>query len=190
MYYPKLIGSKCYLSVVNPEDYKRYTTWVNDLEVTVGLAISHKVITELVEKEILEKLSTSEYNFAVIDKKTNSVIGNVGIPHLDLINQCAEVGIFIGDKNYWNNGYGSEALNLLLDFGFNILNLYNIRLSVFEFNQHALACYQKIGFKEAGRIRGGRNIAGRRYDLIYMDMVAEEYQSTYIKEIIQRKLKG
>lgn len=73
MYYPKLIGTKCYLSVVNPEDYKRYTTWVNDLEVIVGLGLAHRVMTESVEKEILEKLSKSEYNFSIIDKKTEVV---------------------------------------------------------------------------------------------------------------------
>lgn len=189
MYYPKLIGTKCYLSVVNPEDYKRYTTWVNDLEVIVGLGLAHRVMTESVEKEILEKLSKSEYNFSIIDKKTHVVIGNVGMPHLDFINQCAEVGIFIGDKNYWHNGYGQEALNLILDFGFNILNLYNIRLGVFEFNKQALSCYQKIGFKEVGRIRGARKIAGKRYDLIYMDMIAREYESIYVKSIIEKKLK-
>lgn len=187
MYYPKLIGEKCYLSVVNPEDYPLYTTWVNDLEVTLGLGITSKQITQLVEREILEQLSKSNYNFAVVDKQTHQVIGNAGFPRLDQINQNGEVGIFIGDKSYWGNGYGGEALKLMLDFGFNILNLYNIRLSVFEFNQAAICCYQKIGFKEAGRIRGARMIGGNRYDLIYMDMIASEYESIYIKQMIAKK---
>lgn len=187
MYYPKMIGEKCYLSVINPEDYERYTSWVNDMEVAVGVGMAHKLITQTAEKEILERLATSEYNFAIIDKMTDQVIGNVGVNQLDFINQCAEVGIFIGDKAYWSNGYGREALSLLLDFGFNILNLYNIRLGVFGFNQAAISCYQKLGFKEAGRIRGARKIAGTRYDLIYMDMIASEYESIYVGEIIKHK---
>lgn len=187
MYYPKLVGTKCYLSVVNPEDYPLYTTWVNDLEVALGLGLAPKQITQLAEREILEQLSKSEYNFAIVDKETHKVIGNAGLPRFDQINQNGEVGIFIGDKSYWGNGYGGEALSLMLDFGFNILNLYNIRLSVFEFNEPAIRCYEKIGFKEAGRIRGARMMGGRRYDQIYMDMIASEYESIYVKQVLMQK---
>ena len=62
---------------------------------------------------------------------------------MDYINRVGEVGIFIGNKNYWNGGYGYEALSLLLDFGFNILNLNNINLRVYSYNNHAINCYKK-----------------------------------------------
>jgi RimJ/RimL family protein N-acetyltransferase len=119
---------------------------------------------------------------------TNEVIGNVGFPKLDYINRIAEIGLFIGDKNYWGNGYGRQALELLLDFGFNLLNMNNIYLRVYSFNTPALNCYKKIGFKEAGKLRGAKIIVGVKYDEIYMDMLAEEFKSPYISAILIDKL--
>ncbi|MDO7205773.1 GNAT family protein [Paraclostridium bifermentans] len=63
----------------------------------------------------------------------------------------------MGDKDNWGNGYGKEALSLLLDFGFNLLNLNNIVLKVYSFNKQAIKCYSKIGFKEAGRLREAKD---------------------------------
>lgn len=63
-------------------------------------------------------------------------------------NRIGTVGIFIGDENNRSNGYGTEALKLLLDYGFNYLNLNNIMLAVKSFNERAIKCYEKVGFKE------------------------------------------
>jgi len=95
--------------------------------------------------------------------------------NLDHINRTAEVGIFIGEKSCWNKGYGEEAMRLLLDYAFNILNLESIMLNVYAFNTRAIRCYRKIGFKEIGRRRRARRIQGTSYDIIYMDLLAEEF---------------
>ncbi|EOD00457.1 GNAT family N-acetyltransferase [Caldisalinibacter kiritimatiensis] len=189
MYYKKLVGRKCYLSPIDVEDYEKYTEWVNDMEIGVGMIFSASLITETKEKEILERLADSEYNFAIIDKENDKLIGNIGFPKLDKINRVAELGIFIGDKEYWGKGYGVEAIKLLLDFGFSILNLHNIYLKVFEYNKPARRCYKKVGFKEVGRLREAKQIAGKRYDEISMDILATEYDSIYIKELIEKKMK-
>lgn len=128
MYFKKLVGNKVYLSPIDKEDYEKYTEWINDMEVAIGMIFASKLINIDTEKSILERLSKSEFNFAIISAEKNEVIGNIGFPNIDYINRTAEAGIFIGDKNYWGNGYGTEAFSLLLDFGFNILNFNNIFL--------------------------------------------------------------
>ncbi|HBM80924.1 MAG: GNAT family protein [Clostridiales bacterium] len=187
MYYKKMIGQKCYLSPIDVDDYEKYTKWLSDMEVAAGMLLASKLITASKEKEILERLSVSEYNFAIIDLKTDRLLGNLGFPKMDYIDRNAEVGIFIGDKEYWGKGYGADALRLALDFGFNILNLHNIRLKVYSYNKQAISCYKKVGFKEAGQIREAKEIAGKRYDEIYMDMLDKEYESIYVKGIIDNK---
>lgn len=89
--------------------------------------------------------------------------------------QCGTVGLFIGDEENRNNGYGQDTLNLLLDYGFNYLNLKNIMLKVFSFNERAINCYKKVGFKEIGRRRQSYYLKGKFYDDVYMDILREEF---------------
>jgi RimJ/RimL family protein N-acetyltransferase len=105
------------------------------------------------------------------------------INHID---RCAMMGIGIGEKNYWGKGYGQEALNLILDYGFNLLNLNNIMLGTFEFNQRSISAYKKVGFKEIGRRRQGMIIAGKKYDVIFMDLLAVEFQPLYVHCLLQK----
>ncbi len=71
------------------------------------------------------------------------MIGTISLENIDNINRTATLGIFIGDKNYRNKGYGTEAIKLLLEYGFRYMNLYNIKLDLMEFNIRALKCYEK-----------------------------------------------
>ena len=105
----------------------------------------------------------------------------MGLHEADHINRTATLGIFIGNRDYWSKGYGTEAIRLILDFAFNYLNLNNIELALMEFNQRALKCYQKCGFKEIGRRRKCKFINGKYYDSILMDVLAKEFNESYIK---------
>ena len=94
------------------------------------------------------------------------------------------LGMVIGEKSYWDKGYGQEATKLLLDFAFNLLNLNSIMLGTFSFNERAIRCYEKVGFKEIGRRRQTRIIRDFKYDTILMDMLAEEFESVYLRELL------
>jgi RimJ/RimL family protein N-acetyltransferase len=187
MYFKKMLGERCCLSPLNPQDYEIYTRWVNDIDVSLGVTFASVLVTPEQEKEILEKLSQAEYNFAIVELKKDELIGNIGFTHIDYINRTAEMGIFIGNKNYWGKGYGVEAIELLLDFGFNILNLHNINLKVFSYNKPAIKCYQKVGFKEVGRLRETKQIAGQKFDHIIMDILENEYKSKLIKDLVDKR---
>lgn len=120
-------------------------------------------------------------NFAIVLLENDKLIGNCGLMNIDQTNRKATIGIFIGDKEEQNKGYGTEVIKLLLDYGFNYLNLHNINLGLMEFNKRALACYKKCGFKEYGRRRKCNFVNGKYYDTIYMDILAEEFKESYIQ---------
>lgn len=122
----------------------------------------------------------NEFKFAIVTLNDNKLIGTISLEKLDFINRTGTLGIFIRDKDYRNKGYGTESINLVLDYGFNYLNLNNINLELMGFNERALACYKKCGFKEYGRRRKCRFVNGKYYDLIYMDIMSEEFKGTYI----------
>ncbi|CAM2962539.1 GNAT family protein [Hathewaya histolytica] len=188
MYFKKITGEKCYLSPIDTSDYEKYTEWLNDPEVAIGLSLMPKVIGIQFEKDALNDLVKDGYNFAIIDSKSNELIGNCGFPSTDLRNRHGEVGIFIGNKSYWGKGYGVEALTLLLDFGFNVINLESIHLVAYGFNESAIKCYRKVGFKECGRIRNAYTLAGNKYDQIIMDILSSEFKPNHLKQFINKKL--
>jgi len=180
-YFKKLVGERIYLSPINVEDVEIFTEWMNDFYVTDYTGRSYRTMTLQDEKQYLEKTSNTKNVFAIIDSEKDETIGTVGLHEIDNINRTATLGIFIGNKSYWNKGYGTEAIQLILDFGFNYLNLNNIDLALMEFNQRALKCYEKCGFKEIGRKRKCKFINGKYYDSILMDILAEEFTESYIK---------
>ena len=174
MYFKKLVGKKCYLSPIDVDDVEQFTEWLNDLEVTQNLILYPQIISVENEKEFLEKL-VKEHTYSIIDIKKNKLIGNCGFNAVDNINQTAEVGIFIGDKKYWDKGYGTEALILLMDYGFKALNLHNIFLTVYSFNKRGLKSYEKIGFKIIGNKRESLLRDKKRFDIVFMDILYDEF---------------
>jgi len=173
-YYKKLIGERVYLSPISTDAIDTYMRWVNDMDVTEGTGIHHKIFSMELEKEALEGISKSGHTFAIIEKETDKLIGTIGFFDESMLNRRAEFGIMIGEKDHWSKGFGAEAIRLLLDFGFNVRNYNNICLHVCSFNKGAIACYEKVGFKRQG-VRREIVIRGKhKYDLIYMDMLAEE----------------
>jgi len=180
-YFKKLVGERIYLSPRNVEDVEVFTEWMNDFNVTDYIGRSHQTMTLHEEKAFLEKVDRNKSVFIIVDLQTDKVIGTVGLHDIDHIYRTATLGIFIGDEAYRSKGYGTEAIQLILDFGFNYLNLNNIDLALMEFNERALKCYKKCGFKEIGRRRKCKFINGKYYDSILMDILSEEFKDTYIK---------
>ena len=186
-YYKKLVGEKCYLSPLYIDDAEKYCEWVNDLEITQYLSISTMQIALPKEKEILnDMIKNKSQTYAIIDKSNDKMMGNCSLFDIDQLNQNAELGIFIGDKEYWGKGFGTDAIKLILDYGFNILNLNNIMLEVFSFNERAIKSYKKAGFKIIGKRREAKKINGKRADMIYMDILSEEFKSVFIEKTVMK----
>ena len=174
MYFKKLVGKKCYLSPMDISDAEIYTEWLNDLEVTANLSMYNSVINIEAEKEFLIKLS-KEHNYSIIDIETKKLIGTCGFIELDHLNQTTEAGIFIGNRSYWNKGYGTESFKLLLDYGFKALNLFSVMLRVYAFNERAIRMYEKLGFEVIGKRREALRRGNKTYDVIYMDILRKEF---------------
>jgi RimJ/RimL family protein N-acetyltransferase len=187
MYYQKLIGEKCYLSPCSLGDAEKWTEWDNDLEVALPLGGEAYTLYSLEKtRGILDDVIKDQSKiFSIVDLETDQVIGRCLLSKIDQVNRNAMLGIVIGEKDYWGKGYGQEATSLLLDFGFNLLNLNNIMLGTFSFNERALACYRKVGFKEIGRQREARIVGDRMFDVILMDILSSEFDSPFVKKFLE-----
>ncbi len=174
-YFKKLIGDRIYLSPRSIEDAEIFVKWLNDFEVTDYLGRSSKIMDIEREKEYLLNKNADSMPFVIVKIENDEMIGTVGFDRIDYINKVGILGIMIGEKENRENGYGTEAINLLLDYGFNYLNLNSINLNVMEFNSRGIACYKKCGFKETGRRRKNVFVNGKYYDKVLMDILKEEF---------------
>lgn len=185
-YIKKLEGIKCYLSPINLEDSELITKWSNNLEMSIYTGDVSDIITYKKQKEYLEHMNSPRgCAFSIIDIITNELIGIVRLMGLDHINRKSYFGIFIGKKENRNKGIGTEATQLMLDYGFNVLNLRNIMLEVFSFNEGAIAAYKKCGFKEIGRRRNSIIYGDNQFDEVYMDILSDEFQNSIITRVLK-----
>lgn len=186
-HYKKLVGQKCYLSPLSPGDAECIAQWENDLEVALPLGDEAYLLAsyEKSEENIHEALRQGWHVFGIVDLSTDMLIGRTVLFNLNQIDRRAMFGIFIGEKNYWGKGYGQDATRLTLDYAFNLLNLNSVSLGVFAFNQRAIQAYRRVGFKEIGRQRQFRIIAGQKYDLLLMDILADEFKSPVVSHFME-----
>jgi RimJ/RimL family protein N-acetyltransferase len=103
-------------------------------------------------------------------------IGTCGYHGIDWRSRSAELGISIGEKSFWNKGYGTETMRLLLKYGFETLNLNRIMLDVFDTNKRAIRTYEKAGFLLEGRKRQAMYKNGKYFDILIMSVIRDEWQ--------------
>ena len=125
-----------------------------------------------------EKEDPNGFGFAIRTVDSERMIGTVGLDGIDWTAGNGWVGIGIGERDYWGKGYGTEAMQLLLNYAFGMLNMRRVTLDVFEYNERAYRSYCKCGFKEEGRMRQWMQRGGERYDLIFMGILREEWDQS------------
>jgi RimJ/RimL family protein N-acetyltransferase len=174
-YYPRLVGERIYLSPISLDDIEQYTKWMNDPEITDNLGQSHVTFHREKERKSLEDMMWG-HAFAIIEKAEHRLLGNCDFFEVKQLSRRGMCGIFIGEEADRGKGYGAEAMKLLLQYGFDTLNLHNIALTVFGYNERAIACYKKAGFREVGRRREAYFVKGRYHDEVLMDILEDEYR--------------
>lgn len=169
-------------------DADNLANWLNDLAVSLPLGYEAYTPTsaERIRNEVSGIINSNQHVFSIFHNDSNKCIGRCALFNIDFINRTSTLSILIGDKNHWNKGFGKEAITLLIDYAFNLINLNSVRLSVFSFNENAMNCYKDVGFKEVGRLRQAKIIGKVKYDSIVMDILAEEFSSKIIPRYIKQ----
>lgn len=137
-------------------------------------------------KEWFTSHMDENYGFTIRDLANDRVIGDVNLSGIDWVAGNCWVGIGIGERDYWGKGYGTEAMDLILRFAFESLNLKRVSLDVFEYNPRAYKSYLKCGFKEEGRMRQWMVRGGERYDLIFMGILRDEWEQRHLSALEAR----
>ncbi|HEX2979803.1 MAG TPA: GNAT family protein [Anaerolineaceae bacterium] len=175
-----IYGKDLRLRAPERSDLPRFVAWMNDPEVNAGL-LAVLPMSQAEEEAWFENMlkSVPAQHPLVIEALHADVwtpIGNCGFHDIDWRCRSAEIGIWIGEKSFWNHGYGTQVMRMLLRHGFETLNLNRIMLCVFENNPRAIRCYEKVGFVHEGRLRQGMYKNGTYLDVLFMSILREEYE--------------
>lgn len=170
-------GSKVLLRYYKREDVVRAHKFMNDYDISRVLSLDAIYPISLEEESFVAKNRNDNlnYNFAIESLESGEYIGGCGIHKVNTKNRTCEIGIFIGDKNLWGKGFGTDALETLINFIFNELNLKKIKLAVYSFNDRAIKCYKALGFQEEGILKREIFREGKYHDVILMAMFREDY---------------
>ena len=126
--------------------------------------------------EALKELTFSIETLEAGDERGGRMIGFLELGEIHWHHGDAFLGIGIGERDYWGRGYGTDAMQVLLRYAFDELNLHRISLTVFEYNTRAIRAYEKAGFVHEGRARQELNRDGRRWDMLFMGILREEWE--------------
>jgi RimJ/RimL family protein N-acetyltransferase len=161
-----------------------YQRWMNNLEVMRGVGridpVTLEAETAWYESTVRE--AARGPIFVIYDRSDLAPVGTCGINEAQPLNGAGTFGIMLGERR--GLGLGTEATRLALDWAFNVLGLHNVMLQVFEWNVAAIRAYTKAGFKEIGRRRGGVVTMGRRFDIVLMDAVADEFEGSALARFV------
>jgi len=183
---PRLIGEKVILGPTREDLNDTYRRWLHDPE-NCHFLIASRLITHDGEDEwFAMNRREGNIHFTVYAKDNGTPIGTAGFMQVDMIARSAEFGIMIGEKDYQNHGFGTEATALTIDYGFNVLNFTSIFLRVHDFNQRAVRVYEKVGFKKIGSRRKAYFFGGKYHDDIFMDILPEEFVGGIIQNNLRR----
>ncbi len=175
-------GKLVRLAAINlEEDPEKIARWFQDSEYQqLESSGPASLWTPKQIKEWFDKDPDQSYHFAIRTLSDDRLIGHVGLDGIDWVARNAWVGIGIGEREYWGKGYGTDAMNLILRFAFESLNLNRVSLDVFEYNQRAYLSYCKCGFKDEGRMRQWMQRGGERHDMIFMGILREEWEARQV----------
>ncbi|RKJ68109.1 GNAT family N-acetyltransferase [Roseburia sp. 1XD42-69] len=173
-------GSNIKLVPIDEHDTSNVIRWRNNVR---DKFISRDLFTiESHTKWLNEVVKRGKAAQFIIETKQDGKVGSVFLKDIDKNNQKAEFGIFIGESSAWGKGYGSEAAKLIIQYGFERLQLHKIMLRVFSENSHAIRSYEKAGFVQEGYLKDEVFLDGRYYDVILMRIVRTDYVKKVKKE--------
>lgn len=187
-----ITGERIRFRGVERADLPVFVKWLNDPEVRQGILIHHPFsqaeeenwYEEMLKRPIDEHVLGIEVRLSSEQTRETpapdveehwKLIGSLAFTNFDWRNRSSEFGIMIGVKTYWNQGYGTEAVRLLVRHGFDTLNLNRIFLHVFENNPRAIRAYEKAGFVREGRLRQAEFTDGKYIDILVMSILKDDY---------------
>lgn len=179
---PKALeGKQIYLRTVSVRDAEAYYALLFQFELRrltgTKSMFTYEQIVAFLENKTHDR---SSLLMLIALQDGDEIIGDIALQDMDPTNRSTNLRIMIDSSKHQGKGYGTEALKLMLDYAFGILQLHRVELNVFDYNDRAKYVYEKVGFKTEGRQRDAMFYNHAYYDSILMSMLEYEYREKHL----------
>jgi RimJ/RimL family protein N-acetyltransferase len=187
-----LAGDRVGLSVMQAQDVPSCALWNQDLDFTARLGVPGEAHTLEARQDFYERnarITGSSAEFSIIELDIGQLIGFGGLFDITRA-MTATMSVGIGDPARRNSGFGTEANQLICEYGFFFRSLHSIKVEVHAFNEEAIRLYERLGFKIVGRLRGANLLNNRRYDEVIMDLLHCEIDLKHVGRFLSLENRG
>jgi RimJ/RimL family protein N-acetyltransferase len=174
-----LKGKRLRLRPLEATDLERCTVWINDPEIRDFITVAFPISSIQEQSFVMEATLSKDRVKLAIETHEGVHVGNIDIHGINWINRTAETGTMIGDKNYWSQGYGTEAKMLLLDYAFNTLGLRKLHSGAYAYNERSINYSLTCGYKIIGRKKKEKFRKGEYHDVVLLEVFKDEWQRAY-----------
>ncbi|MCB2312823.1 GNAT family N-acetyltransferase [Clostridium tagluense] len=185
MFFNTIETDRLIIREFNEDDFKAIHAYASKPEVTMYLPFgpNSEMDTHIFLKKVIDYQTLKpryDYEFAVVLKQNNILIGACGIHVTNINNKEGSIG-YCYDKQYWGNGYASESSDAIINFGFEKLNLHRIFATCHPDNIASAKVMEKIGMIKEGRLREHKLQKGKwRDSFLYSILDYEHNVNSYI----------
>lgn len=176
----KLHGEEIELTLITIKDTERYYEAgfkECDEDIYYCTGTKGKFTKEMIDNYVHKIIDDeTRYDFLIVDK-SNNVLGEVVINEIEQDSRNSNFRICLFKSSLCGNGYGTQAINLIIKFAFEVLHLHRVELEVYSFNTRAQKAYCKAGFIKEGTKRDGEFINGGYCDVIIMSILESDYKA-------------
>jgi ribosomal-protein-alanine N-acetyltransferase len=174
--FDQLAGPRIVLKALNSQSFSDdYAIWMQDKDILQSISRKSKIYTKADLTAYIAQMneSLSDYLFGIFLKEKDLHIGNIKIGNVDHKRKKADVGLLIGNKAMWGNGYATEAIGLVTDYAFNQLDLNKLIAGMFIDNVGSIKAFSKLGYKQILSSKTSDSV-GKAVDIILLEKVKEK----------------
>lgn len=179
-----LIGNRIYLRGLEEDEFRPgtvYYDWLDDLSIDTHTERSYFPNSYGRMVEFYKRISSQNdiLHLGIFSNNSHRHIGNIELSNINYMHRRAEISYLIGDKSIWRQGIATDAVLMLMYYGFNKLNIERISAGASEFNQASLRVLEKAGFEHEGRLRRHIVRNGGNVDVIILGALRESWMQTH-----------
>jgi [ribosomal protein S5]-alanine N-acetyltransferase len=176
MTFMKINGKRIYLKILNiNDDLTSYLKWMNSADIVCFTESRDKFYSHEDLIDYISVMSNDANKLFGIYLNNNTHIGNIKLGNINTVHKRADIGIIIGEKTIWGQGFATEAIELVVSYAFKELNLKKVIAGMYVNNTGSYRAFLKCGFKECGRLREHAFSEGQFVDSVLVERINESY---------------